>query len=93
MFAGFVWLIDGQGYQRFMKPLVIMGMNAIAVYMASELGDELLDWTGVHKWAYDHLFTPVASPYNASLLYALAYTGVIYLIAYGLYRKKWFLRI
>jgi len=37
IFAGFVWLIDGRGYQRYVRPLVIMGMNAIAVYLASEL--------------------------------------------------------
>jgi predicted acyltransferase len=93
IFAAFVWLVDGNGYQRFMKPLSIMGMNAIAVYMASEMGEEFLDWSGLHSWAYTHMFAPLASPENASLLYAIAYTGVIYLIAYGLYRKRWFLKV
>jgi predicted acyltransferase len=42
IFAGFIWMIDGRGYQRYARPPVIMGMNAIAVYMASELLEELL---------------------------------------------------
>ena len=49
IFAGFVWLIDGRGYQRYVKPLMIMGMNAIAVYMASELIETVLGTVRL-KW-------------------------------------------
>jgi len=60
IFAGFVWLIDGRGYQRYVRPLVIMGMNAIAVYLASELLEEVLSLIhvggpaspSVHEWIY-----------------------------------------
>lgn len=93
IFAMFLWLVDGRGYQRWVKPLVIMGMNAIAVYMASELGAELLDETGWGPWIYSHVFTPIASPYNASLLWALSYTLLMYLIAYFMYRRKWFWKV
>jgi predicted acyltransferase len=93
IFAMFVWLVDGLGYQRYVKPLVIMGMNAIAVYMASELLSEFLDHMGFHKWIYGTFFAPLASPYNASLLWALAYTLLMYLLAYGMYRRKWFLKV
>ena len=75
LLAIFVWLIDGQGYKRPVKPLVIMGMNAIAVYMASEILAEVLDaihWNSgaglvsVHDWIFHHVFAPIASPMNAS---------------------------
>jgi predicted acyltransferase len=101
IFAGFVWLIDGRGYQRYVKPLVIMGMNAIAVYMASELIETALGMVhpdasrprlSLHGWLYEQLFASWASPMNASLLYAITYVLLMYLIAYGLYRKRWFLR-
>jgi predicted acyltransferase len=101
MFAVVLWWVDGLGRKRFVKPFVIMGMNAIAVYMAAELLDIALGKirlnTGagsisMHNWLYQNLFAPIASPANASLLYALVYTGLMYLLAYGLYRKKWFLR-
>lgn len=93
IFGIFLWLVDGQGYQRIVKPLVILGMNAIAVYMASELIDETLGSLGWRKQIYQTVFAPLASPYNASLLYALAYVGVMFVIAFVLYRKNWFLKV
>jgi Uncharacterized conserved protein len=93
IFAMFLWCIDGLGYKRPMKPLVILGMNAIAVYLASEFLDEALSATGLHNWIYQHVFTPIASPMNASLLYALSYTLLLYLFAHVLYRRNWFPRV
>jgi len=102
LLAGFLWLVDGRGHKRAVQPLVIMGMNAIAVYMASELGAEILDTVRVsvgqssvaaHLWIYRHLFAPFASPIDASLLFAISYTLLIYLAAYGLHRRGWFLRV
>ena len=44
-------------------------------------------------WLYRHLFGGVSSPYNASLLYALAYVLALYSLAWLLYRKKWLIRV
>jgi predicted acyltransferase len=102
IFAIFLWLVDGRGYRKWVKPLAIMGMNAIAVYMASELLDEALGgirWQdggrtiSLHGWIYGHVFTPIASPYNASLLWALSYTFCMYLLAYFMFRRGWFWKI
>ncbi len=97
-----IWWIDGMGRQRVVKPLVVMGMNAIAVYMASELLDIALGSIHVqsggsnislHTWLYQNVFAPIASPANASLLYSLAYVGLMFLLAYGMYRRRWFVRV
>jgi predicted acyltransferase len=93
IFAIFLWLVDGLGMKRAVKPLVIMGMNAIAVYLASEFLDEALNATRLHHWLFDNLFGWPASPFNASLLYAIAYVFLMYLLAYVMYRRKWFLRV
>jgi predicted acyltransferase len=93
LLAVFIWLVDHLGHQRYARPLVIMGMNSIAVYMASELGDVLLGQTGWHGAIYRTVFAPLASPANASLLYALTYVLLMYAIAYGMYRRKWFWRV
>jgi len=100
IFAGFVWLIDGRGYQRYVRPLVIMGMNAIAVYLASEFLEEALKLIrvggraspSIHEWIYQTLFAPLVSPRNASLAYAICYVLVMYAIAYGMYKKRWFIK-
>jgi predicted acyltransferase len=79
-----------------------MGMNAIVIYLASEFLDEALGWIrwsaagrriSLHAWLYDHLFASIASPYNASLLFALAYVLVLHVLAWGLYRRRWFVRV
>jgi len=47
----------------------------------------------LHDWIYQHCFAVLASPRNASLLWAIAFTLLMYLAAYIMYRKKWFLRV
>ncbi len=98
MLAICIWLIDKQGYRRLTKPFVIIGMNAITVYMISELLDEVINSVtigkvSVQEWLYQHLFVPIASPMNASLLWALSYTLLMFVIAYFMYRRKWFLKV
>ena len=92
LLAGFLWIIDHLGYQKLVKPLVIMGMNAITLYMISEFGAEILDMSDLHGRIYN-LFLTMASPINASLLFSVAFVLSIYLIGYLMYRRGWFLRI
>jgi predicted acyltransferase len=92
-FAILAWLIDWLGWQKPARPFVILGMNAIAIYLASEFAAGLLDAANAHRFLYQKLFASLASPANASLLYSLAYTGLMFLLALVLYRRRWFLRV
>jgi predicted acyltransferase len=102
MFAIMLWCVDGVGYKRVSKPLVIMGMNAIGIYMASEVLAETLgaihlssggQAVTLQAWLYNNLFAWYASPENASLLFAITFTLLMYLIAYIMYRRGWFVRV
>jgi predicted acyltransferase len=93
IFGAFLWLVDGLGHQRIVKPLMILGMNAIAVYLASEFLDEFLGWSHWHQWIYQHAFGWMSSPYNASLVYAIAYVALMFLLAWWMYRRRIFLKI
>jgi predicted acyltransferase len=93
LLAFFLWIVDIRGYKRMVGPLVIMGLNPITIYMLSELLSEALDFTGLHHTIYSSVFEPIGSPYNASLLWALAYTGLMYLTAWGMYKKGWVVRV
>lgn len=93
LFAGFLWLVDGRGWKRAVKPLVIMGSNAIVLYICSEGIDNLLQSTPLRPWIYSRFFAAVAGPYNASLLYAMVYTLALYLVAWAMYRRGWFVRV
>jgi predicted acyltransferase len=78
---------------------LVFGMNAIAAYVFAELISHLLDHMQTAKgvaWQesiYQRVFVPLASPANASLLYALAYVLVCWMAMWVLYRKSVFLKI
>ena len=93
LFAAFAWVVDGMGWRKPVKPLVILGMNAIAVYMLAELLSSTLDWLDVHDWLYENVFARVASPVNASLLFAMSFVLLMYGFAFVLYRRGWFWRV
>jgi predicted acyltransferase len=99
----FYFLIDVKGYSRWAKPFIIFGLNAIALYMFSELLASLL-WVfpvaapdgsafSLHEYIYQSWFLPWASPVNASLSFAIAFVLLTYLVAWVLWRRKWFFKI
>lgn len=93
LFSLILWVADGMGHKRIFQPFVILGMNAIAIYLISEAGETILSHTGWKTWIFQNVFLPLATPVNASLLYALAYTFTNFLVAWALYRRKLFFRI
>ena len=65
----------------------------VRTIMVSELLETQLR---VMRWRdviYSRVFAPLASPVNASLLYALAYTSLMLVVAWVLYRRQWFLKV
>jgi predicted acyltransferase len=93
MLGGFLWLVAALGFKRGLRPFIALGMNSITIYMIAELLDEVLDYSGLHDSIYRNVFAPAASPYNASLLWGLAYTGLMFAIAEIMYRRRWIIRV
>lgn len=93
VFAICLWLVDGCGFRRAVKPAAIMGMNALTVYLISELMDEALSVLHWREPLFHAVFRLLPSPFNASLLYAIAYTLLMWLIACLMYRRGWFWRV
>ncbi len=107
VFAVFYWLVDVKGYQRWAKPFAIYGMNAITVFMLSgllgriSLEVKVPDGTGgtmaLKGYLYEKFFNAPGlhlgfDPKVCSLSWALAYMVGLYLIAYLMYRLKWFVK-
>ncbi|HTZ71424.1 MAG TPA: hypothetical protein VMB71_12290 [Acetobacteraceae bacterium] len=44
-------------------------------------------------WIYSHVFASLGGPYDASLIYAIAYVLVPWLFAWFLFRRGWFVRV
>ncbi len=88
-----LWLVDEQGWKSWCSPFRWLGVNAITMYLASELLEMTLQALGWKVPLYQAVFAPLASPVNASLLYALAYTLLHVALAWALWRRRIFIRI
>lgn len=89
--AGFYALMDWKGWQRWAFPLVVVGMNSIAVYVMSWT---MTDFFG--KALDRHLgkaMALLAGPTFQPILHGFAMMLIFWLILFWMYRRKIFLRI
>ena len=101
-FALCYWAIDIGGWKAWSKPFEILGLNAITLYVLSGLFTKTLliipvtgadgEPTTLYRYLYVTLFAPLAAPKNASLLFAASHLVVLFLVLYGLYRRRIFLK-
>jgi predicted acyltransferase len=85
-------MIDLQGFRRGMQPFAIYGMNAITVYALSGILADLLGLTGASSWLWQNAFAHTGDPRLGSLLYALGSVLALYLVAWYMHRRNWFVR-
>lgn len=97
------FIINAKGYTAWTKPFTILGLNAIFIYVLSEIGNLTLTYATIpltentsgslRSLVYDRLFASWAGPLQGSIIYALAYLGFCWAIAAILYRKRIFLKV
>ncbi len=86
------WTVEMRGWQRWTRPLVWVGMNPLAIYVGSEvLGMGALE--GVRHAVQAAVFAPVGNAAAASLLWALAYMGLWWAVAWIMYRNTIFIKL
>lgn len=91
LLAAFVTAIDGAGWRRWTFPLVVAGMNPIALYcmwqvMVSSVRENIKTHLGQHVF---ESFGKIYAPVTERVLVLL----VFWLILWWMYRRKIFLRI
>ena len=101
--AACYWLCDAcdsKPVQRITEPLVALGRNAILLFVLSGLLAKTLiylKWPdaslALGGWLYMTAFLPVAPPYVASLLYALANLALLFALLAVLHRKRIYLTV
>ena len=97
------WLCDaGESIltSRITEPFVALGRNAILLFVLSGLLAKTLiylKWPdpemSLGGWIYATVFTPLASPYIASLAYALANLAVLCALLAYLHRRRFYLTV
>jgi predicted acyltransferase len=96
------WLIDIRKYQRWARPFVVFGVNAIVLFvgtglMARLMGLIKLPWgssqISLQGWIFQKLFLSWASPINASLAYAITFILLWLGLMWILYYRKIFIKV
>ena len=90
MLACFYALIDCQGYRRWAFPLVVIGMNSIAIYVMSwTLAHFLYNALDTHPGGFLNAVGPAFHP----VLQGFGVILILWTILFWLYRRKLFLKI
>jgi len=88
MLGAFYAVIDVAGYRRWSSPLVVVGMNSIAIYLMSQLMKPF-----VYASLRTHFGWDLYSGPYGHLIQSLSTLLVFWLICLWLYRQKFFIRI
>jgi predicted acyltransferase len=101
--TGFCWVIDVKGQKKAVTPFLIFGMNAIAAYVLSEFLSKTIrevrivlpdgTRTRLKSYLFDSLFAPLGNGKLASLVFALVFVFLIFLLMWSMWKKRWFLKI
>ncbi len=88
---------------RWSKPFIIYGMNALFIFAFSGLVAKMLGFIkvtqpdGSIKSLSAIFYAPIRAldlaPVNTSLLYAVLFNAVMFAIAWGMWRKRWFVKV
>jgi predicted acyltransferase len=99
-FACLYWWIDGRSLGRGVcAPLVAFGRNALLLFVGSQILTSLVAakgfvrdgrWVSVRGHLHEALTAVVGSPRFASLLYALLFVSLFFLLAVFLNRRRWY---
>jgi predicted acyltransferase len=88
------WLIDQKGWPALGRSL---GINAIAAYAGSWIATCAIEGSGIMQPMYNALFagplTPWTGPFVPSLLFAMSFTGVFWLLMREFARRGWLITI
>lgn len=102
IFSGFYYLIDGLNFQKWSKPFIVFGMNAITVYVLSIVFGKVLRMltfsvNGIvyhpRSWLYECVLVEPFGKYGASLVYALLYIAFWCGIMWIFYKRKIFIKV
>lgn len=88
-----MWIIDIQGWTKWAYIFRVFGLNPLASYVLSGVLVRILlfilKWDGGngYSWLYAHIFQPVFGNFSGSLAFALTVVMVVWVFAWGLYRR------
>ncbi|MBD2570913.1 acyltransferase family protein [Anabaena lutea] len=95
-------MIEVRLIKRWSKPFEIMGLNAIALFVASVLLIKITAKTqlgtgetaiSIYNWIYQNIFASWAGNFNGSFLFGIVTVLFWYGVAVLMYQKRWFIKV
>ncbi len=95
-------LIEVRGQKRWGKPLEVLGLNSIFIFIASVLVIKLLVKTHIgsgeeapttYTWIYEHVFLTWSGAATAGFLFSLVTLLFWWVVAYGLHWRRWYITV
>ena len=100
VFGVFYWLLDAMPLPlararmaRWAHPLVVFGMNALFLFALSGLVAKMLGALKLHAALYAPIVALDLAPVNASLLFAIGFVTAMYVVAWVMWKKRWFVKV
>ena len=102
LLSGMIWFVDIKKIDWWTKPFVILGSNAIFLYILSSLWVKILlkisfkldgKMISGYSYLYKTIFQPIAGNINGSLFFAIFHVLFFLLLLTWMYRKKIFIKI
>lgn len=93
LLAGLYYLVDIHERRRMLAPLLVFGVNAIALFMLAGVVGRLLIMIPVGEsslkgWLYQYAYQPVFGNYAGSLIFAVSSLMVFYWGMWQMYRRR-----
>lgn len=102
LLALLIWIIDIKGKRKWSVFFEAYGVNPMFVFVAggvitiltANLGFQYQGvWTSLKTYVYKHILQPAFGDYPGSLVFALVFVFVCWLIAHYLYKKKIYIKL
>lgn len=102
--AACYWIIDIKGWKQWTGPTVVFGVNALALFVGTGMLGRLLNMVpggassdgkllSLKTAIYESFFAPLAAPMSASLMFAVCFIGLWWVLMWLLYRKQIFIKV
>ena len=97
-----VWIIDIKGRKRWSVFFESFGVNPMFIYVIAGILSILLgnigflyygEWTSIKGFVYNQWLTPIFGNYLGSLLFALLFVTINWMIGHILYKRKIFIKL
>ncbi|GHS91336.1 membrane protein [Bacteroidia bacterium] len=97
-----IWIIDVKGYKKWSRFFESFGINPLFMYMMAAVlsillgsirityGEEMLS---LHGYCYNELLKPLFGDYLGSLIFAMLFVTLVWVIGFRLYKKKIYIKI